>query len=62
VEGSAPSKTKEETSRARDVGVPTTLGSFAHANQKKDLYYLHPVMCHDVERRLMVVNLDQLAH
>jgi hypothetical protein len=38
---------KEETAyriRAEDVGAPNTLGSFAHTDQKKDIYYPHPVV------------------
>jgi hypothetical protein len=51
VEGSVPSKRKEEATHrvaARDVGAPATLGSFVHTKQEKDLYCLHPVVCHDV--------------
>jgi hypothetical protein len=49
VEGSAPSKTKEEpahTVRAGDVGAFTTLGSFA---------------CIERKRRMIVINLGLLA-
>jgi hypothetical protein len=64
VEGSAPSESKEETAHrvgTGDVGAQATLGSFARTDRKKDLYYLHPVMCHDVERKMTVVHVDQLA-
>jgi hypothetical protein len=40
VEGSAPSETKEETAhrlRARDVGAPATLGSFAFTDRKSGM-------------------------
>jgi hypothetical protein len=60
MEGSALSEMKEETAhiiRARIVGALATVGSLAHPEQK-DFYCLCPVMCHDVERRMMVVNLD----
>jgi DNA-binding transcriptional regulator WhiA len=59
MEGSVPSKTKEETAhiaRAGVVGALVAVGSLAHPEQK-DLYCLHPILCHDMERR-MVVNLD----
>jgi hypothetical protein len=49
------SKMREETAqrvRARDVGAPAILGSFACIDRKKDLYCLHPVVCHDVERKV----------
>jgi hypothetical protein len=55
VEQLAPSEMEEETAprlRARDVGASATLGSFAHTNRKKDLYCLHPVVCHDVEKKV----------
>jgi hypothetical protein len=42
VEGSAPFETKEETQH-RNVGTPTTLGSFAYTDRK---------------RKMMVINLD----
>jgi hypothetical protein len=64
VEGSAPSETKEETAHrvgAGDIRAPVTLGSFARTDQKKDFHSLHPVVCHDMERRMMVVHLDRLA-
>jgi hypothetical protein len=64
VEGSAPSETKEETAHrigARDIRTPIILGSFACTNKKRDFYSLHPVVCHDVERKMMVVYLDRLA-
>jgi hypothetical protein len=53
--GWLPPKRKEESThreRARDVGALATLSSFACTNQKKDLYYLHPVVCHDVEKKV----------
>jgi hypothetical protein len=61
VEGSAPSETKEETAHrvgAGDVGTLATLGSFVCTDRKKDLRCLHPVVGHDVERRIMVVHLN----
>jgi hypothetical protein len=63
VEGSTLSEMKEETTHragAADVGAPATLGSlgaqatlgsFARTNREKDLYCLHPAVCHDVERK-----------
>jgi hypothetical protein len=61
VEGLAPSKTEETTNNsliAMDGGELTTLRTFACTDQKKDLHCLHPVVCHDVERKMMAVDLD----
>jgi hypothetical protein len=61
VERSAPSKTKEKTAHkvgAGDLGALATSGSYARTDQKKDLYCLHSVVCHDVERGMMMVHLD----
>jgi hypothetical protein len=56
---------KKETAhrlRAGDVEASAaTLGSFAGTDRKKVHYYLHPVVCHDVDRRMMMVYLDRLA-
>jgi hypothetical protein len=64
VEEPATAQTKEEIEhnlRAMDVGALITLGTFAHTDRKKDLYCLHPMVYHDVKRKMMAVNLNQLA-
>jgi hypothetical protein len=55
MEGSAPSETEEEAANRvaiGDLGTQATSGSFARTDRKKDLYCLHPVVSHDVERLL----------
>jgi hypothetical protein len=64
VEGSVPSETKEEAAQRvaiGELGTQAILGSFARIDRKKDLYCLHPVVCYDVEGRMIVVHVDQLA-
>jgi hypothetical protein len=62
--GVCPLRNEEEAAHRvaiRDLGTQATLGSLACTDRKKDLYCLHPVMCHDVEGRMIVVHLDRLA-
>jgi hypothetical protein len=45
---------KEATSslRAGNIGALTTLETFVYTEQKKELYCLHPVTCHVVEKKV----------
>jgi hypothetical protein len=64
LEEPATTQTKEEIAHslgAMYVGALTTLRTFACTDQKKDLYCFCPVVCHDVERKMMAVNLNRLA-
>jgi hypothetical protein len=57
-------QTKEEIAhnlRAMYVGALITLRTFACTDQKKDLYCFCPVVFHDVERKMMAVNLNRRA-
>jgi hypothetical protein len=54
-------QTKDEIAhslRAMYVGALITFRTFACLGQKKDLYCFCRVVCHDMERKIVAVNLN----